>query len=540
MSKLKLLLFSLLSGLLFAFSWPAVWNNSFLIFFAFVPLLWVEQHLSYTKKRAGLAVFAHAYLSFFVFNLITTWWIYYASDWGAAMAIICNSLFMAIVFYFFHFTKEKVGKKEGYLALIIYWLAFEYLHINWELSWTWLTLGNVFANDIKWIQWYEYTGVLGGSLLILSVNLLFFKTAINQGKNNRLQYKFLIAALLLIISSFLLSYVQFSQITEGEEELEAVIVQPNIDPYNEKFGGLSPADQIYKMLDLAKQELSTTTDYLIFPETAIPEPHWEHEIEYLHITEEIRKIFKNHPKLKIVIGSSTSILYTPGQELSSTANAFKDGSGYYDNYNSALYFDHSSNTQIHHKSKLVLGVEKLPFVRSISLMKKLSINLGGTSGGLGTQESPSVFKSEGEESVIAPIICYESIYGEYVTEYSKKGATVFSIITNDGWWDDTPGYRQHLAYARLRAIENRRDIIRSANTGISAIINKKGEILDQSDWWVPAVIKGKVSSNNELTFYVRYGDYIGRTAALLALLLLLLTIVKRLNKTGQRLNPKKT
>ncbi|MFZ8281203.1 nitrilase-related carbon-nitrogen hydrolase, partial [Staphylococcus aureus] len=79
--------------------------------------------------------------------------------------------------------------------------------------------------------------------------------------------------------------------------------------------------------------------------------------------------------------------------------------------------------------------------------------------------------------IAAPIICYESIYGEYIRTYVQKKATLLSIITNDGWWGNTPGYQQHLAYAKLRAIENNRWVVRSANTGVSAIINNKGNLL---------------------------------------------------------------
>ena len=289
------------------------------------------------------------------------------------------------------------------------------------------------------------------------------------------------------------------------------------------------------MIGLAKQKLTAETEYLIFPETAIPEAHWEHEFEYLHVTDELKKLKTVSPKLKSIIGSSSSVLYTPGMELRATANKLRDGSGYYDNYNAAFQLDENNNIQIHHKSKLVLGVEKLPFIRSIPLMKKLSINLGGTSGGLGYSDHPSVFTAPSNSSKLAPIICYESIYGEYVTEYSRGGANLFAIITNDGWWDDTPGYKQHLAYASLRAIENRKWIVRSANTGISAVINSEGKILEKTNWWEDDVIRAKVKLNDTLTFYASYGDYIGRIGSLLAGLMIVLTVVRTLNKTGQRL-----
>ena len=533
MSKIKLLLLSIATGLIMAFAWPSIGDATSIIYLAFVPLLWGEFQISKRLGKTGFTVFSYAYLSFFIFNLITTYWIYQASFWGACMAVICNSLFMAITFWLFHITKKYVGQKEGYISFVIYWLAFEYLHLNWELSWTWLTLGNAFASSPKSVQWYEYTGVLGGSLVTLVANLIFFKAALEHKLKGVKLSKYLIYYFIFTVGLHMYSRFGFNNSANGEE-VEVVIVQPNIDPYNEKFT-TAPSDQIDKMINLAKEKLTPTTDYLVFPETAIPEAHWEHEFQVLYVTDELKKLREISPNLKSIIGSSASVLYTPGMELRPTANEFKDGSGHYDNYNAAFQLDENDGVQIHHKSKLVLGVEKLPFIRSIPLMKKLSINLGGTSGGLGYSEHPEVFKAPNANSVIAPIICYESIYGEYVTEYSRKGANLFAIITNDGWWGDTPGYKQHLAYASLRAIENRRSIVRSANTGISAIINEKGEILEQTEWWEDDVISAKVKLNSKITFYADYGDYIGRIASLLAVLMIALTVVRKLNKTGKRL-----
>ncbi len=536
MTKFKLPLFSLLSGLLLAFSWPAIGDLTIVIGYALFPLLMVEDKLS-TQNHSGFKVFANAYLTFFTFNLITTWWIYFASDWGAAMAIICNSLFMAIVFWLFHQTKKKVGRKEGYISLIIYWLAFEYIHLNWELSWPWLTLGNVFSNEPNLIQWYEYTGVLGGSLFILVLNLLFFKAFKEIQVKSRLNYKYLIAFVLLIAGAFSFSLISNAGEETGEE-LEIVIIQPNIDPYYDKFQGISESDQIDLMISQTRSAVTESTDLVILPETAFPQPFWEHDLDYMYGTEEFRKIIEEFPKLRVITGILSSKLYLEGDELSSTAKKLP-GEGYYDNYNAAMQLDSSEIIAIHRKSKLVLGAEKIPFIQYIPWMKKLSVGLGGTTGRYGTQEKPTIFFNQNNEQGVGPIICYESIYGEYVNQYSEMGANLYVIITNDGWWANSPGYHQHLAYARLRAIEGRRTIVRSANTGISAIINSRGEIVEQTNWWEQAVLKATVKMNNRQTFYVKYGDYIGRIAAFVSLLLILLTLVKSLNKTEQRLNLKK-
>ncbi|MFP4047906.1 MAG: nitrilase-related carbon-nitrogen hydrolase, partial [Bacteroidales bacterium] len=125
---------------------------------------------------------------------------------------------------------------------------------------------------------------------------------------------------------------------------------------------------------------------------------------------------------------------------------------------------------------------------------------------------------------------YESVFGEYVSSYVRKGADVIFILTNDGWLR-SPGYMQHLHFARLRAIETRRDIARSANTGISAFINQKGELLKTTEWWERNALKGTLNANNEQTFYVEYGDYIGRVSTFLAVFALLYLIAKVLMRS---------
>lgn len=545
MKNLRFLTLSIFSGLLFAFSWPGIGDFSFLIFFALVPLLILENEISRETVffKSNFKVFLYSYVGFFVFNLLTTWWIYKASLWGACAAIICNSLFMAVVFWLFHSTKRKVGEKPAYIGLIFYWIAFEYLHLNWELSWPWLTFGNVFANNPEWVQWYEYTGILGGSFWILSINILFFlgfrQIYFRSGKN-LLKIVYPLAALVLFFSMSLWSDGMYKNYKIQGEDKEIVIIQPNIDPYYEKFWGMSESDQIDRLIALSHKKVTENTDFVVMPETAFPMAYWEHEFEYLYGTEQVRKLINDYPQLRVIVGLSTTKLYIQGDELSETAKPFPDGKGHYDNYNSAIQIDSSKKIPIHHKSRLVLGAETVPFLKYLPFMKRLSIDLGGTSGTLGYQEYPTVFHgSTKRAATVAPIICYESIYGEYVTEYIKQGANLLFVITNDGWWGNTPGYKQHFAYSRLRAIESRRGIARSANTGISGFINQRGDVLKKSDWWVQASLLGSLKSNNEITFYAEHGDYFGRISALVAILLLLFTIVKKLNKTEQRLNQNK-
>ena len=531
MSRIKNTLLSLLSGVLLAVAWPETPGITFFIFVAFLPLLFVEHNLSKNGDNNSVAFFGQSYLAFFVFNLITTWWIYYASLPGAIMAIVFNSFFMAVIFFLFYIVKYRVGKKEGYIGLILLWIAFEYLHLNWELSWSWLTLGNAFANTPHWVQWYEYTGHLGGSLWILIGNLLLFFIVRNIiSYKQPIQHQILrtLFLLLVLVGPMYWSLQVYTNYEEDKDPVEIVVVQPNIDPYTDKFGGMAESDQINRIFELAEQKVDENTDYIVAPETSFPANYWEHEINFIYGTDRARETIKKFPQITYVGGLSTARLYTEGEEYPFTARKFGDNSpGRYDIFNAAVQIDSSQETPLHRKSKLVLGVEKLPFRKYLSFIDKFSIKLGGATGSLGFQEHPTNFVNH-DSTNIAPVICYESVYPEYVGEYINQGAELIFIITNDGWWENTAGYKHHLAYARLLAISYRRSIARSANTGISAFINQRGDVMQQTKWWVQDVIKAQLNKNDEITVYASYGDIIGRTAAVFAPLLLLLTFVRKM------------
>ena len=146
---------------------------------------------------------------------------------------------------------------------------------------------------------------------------------------------------------------------------------------------------------------------------------------------------------------------------------------------------------------------------------------------VGQDEISLLHVKAGEAEIpVGCAVCYESVFGEYYIDYIRKGARAMTIITNDAWWGDTPGYRQHLSYASLRAIETRRAIARCANTGISAIISPSGKILKPTPWWEQASIKSDIPLRDDLTFFVSHGDITGRICTFLFCLLLLALAVR--------------
>ncbi|MDR0668149.1 MAG: apolipoprotein N-acyltransferase [Prevotellaceae bacterium] len=508
MNMRRHLLLSLLSAVMLALPWYTPFSGM-LLWVAFVPLLALEHDFALRKARGCWKYYA---LTFIVWNAITTYWLSHATLAGAVGAIIGNALQMFLLFALFRWVKRKTNNATGYTFLVALWLAWEYFYFDAEISWPWLVLGNGFAKDIHLIQWYEYTGVLGGSLWVWLVNLVLFHIITARRTIYKKQRAItLTIAGLLIMAPITLSLIRFHTYRETINPCRVAILQPNIDPYHEKFNGLSGAEQLAILLSLAETATDSLTDYVIAPETAIDRVQ-ENAIEQSEAVRAIRGFVARRPQVNFITGVTSLYFYSPDEKRSVTAREIENGA--YDVFNASMQINRTDSIPVYHKSKLVLLVEKMPYPRFFSFLKSLSLDLGGYVGSYGTQEEREAFPSADGRFRIGTAICYESVYGRYYTEYIRKGANLMSIITNDGWWDDTPGYRQHLTYASLRAIETRRSIARSANTGISAIINQRGEASATTGWWERTSLSGTLNANEHITFYVRYGDYTGRAACL--------------------------
>jgi apolipoprotein N-acyltransferase len=519
MKPLQAFVLSIISGCLLAFAWPTTGITAF-IFFAYVPLLFVIE--KYNKRKWWLL-----FVCFFSFNCITTWWIYNSTVEGAIAAIIANSILMCLPIGVYCNVAKKYNFFTKGLVFISMWLLFEHVHLNWQLSWPWLTLGNVFAGAINWVQWYEYTGVAGGSFWVLLVNYLLFVAFAHWSNNKKTTYKLLGFAMLLLIIPMALSYAILSVLklpTVKQQQLAVTVVQPNIDPY-EKFGSLSATQQIEQLLQATGSIDSNQQQLIIWPETALSNAVNQTQILQQPNYAAVYNLIEKNKHTSLLTGIETYTLYG-FNKATATARKAADGS-FYDVFNAASLLQYGQMPQLYNKSKLVPGVESLPTF--LNFLAPVFEQFGGTTGGYGVNDSSTVFTLK-NGAAIAPVICYESIYGNYVASYVQKGAQLIAIITNDGWWGNTPGYHQHLAYAQLRAIETRRYIVRSANTGISAVINNKGQLLQQLNWDKQGNLKATVPLNNHITWYVQYGDYLYQLFTLLSCFVLCFLLIQRFRK----------
>jgi len=528
MPKYKIALLFLLSGVLFSISWYES-LPSITLFIAFVPfLIGYDKLIERKTKFWGLVWFTS--ITFAAWTALATWWIYNASPIGIVVAIITSSLMMLLAFIPFHFTYKILGKKIGMVSFVFFWITYELFFHYSEVQWPWLTLGNGLGNNIRMIQWYEYTGVLGGSLWILIINVLFYYLYY-QIKNKQRKQSIIIGSIvfLVLVVPIIVSNSTFNRYIEKGDLAKVLIIQPNIDPYNEKFTGMSNEKQIDIMLDLAKNNIDSTYDFVVCPETAIDDRIWEHELYTNPSILRLKSFVNEHPNSSWVTGIFSLKYYGVGDNLTPTARKYPYEEGvYYDRYNSSTQVDTSDNLPIYRKSKLVAGVEMMPYPQYMKFLEKYFVRLGTIRGSLGVQNERGVFFSKNGKFGVAPVICYESVFGEFVAGYINKGANLIFVITNDGWWGDTPGYHQHFTFSQIRAIEMRRSIARSANTGISAVINQRGEVLESIGWWKRGVIRGEIGANNEITYYARQGDYIGRLSAFLSMMILLYAISRRI------------
>ncbi len=512
MKKSNRIILAITSGIILSAGWYE-WGSGLLLLIAFIPLLVLEDDLTdQGRKKKNTRVYLFASLALLTWNIITTWWIKNASFAGLLAAVFVSTFFMAFPLMIYSVIKRRFGRTLGYILFIICWLAFEFAYNHGEISWPWLTLGNGFMFSVRFIQWYEFTGVFGGSLWVLLTNVLVYEFIRRNMLGNKFksEWKLAIPTIVVIAFPLVLSLCRFYSYKEKPALREIVVVQPNIDPYL-KFNDLPSIEQAKIQVDLATRYCTPETDYIVCPETSIINHIWIGQFDYVPELRMVKEFVNTHPGIKYITGIMCRQQYTP-KNKTSTANQIGNSNIFYDTFNSAIQYDTTSYVPVYHKSKLVIGVEKMPYPQYLKLLEKLTVRLGGTFRSEATQEEREVFTSAEDSIKIAPVICYESVYGEFVTDYIKKGANYIFVITNDGWWGDTPGYRQHNALSSLRAIETRRSVARSANTGISSFINQRGEVLMSLPYWYRGALNGKINANDTFTFYVKHGDYIGRIA----------------------------
>lgn len=514
---------ALLSALLLSPGWLGMTGFTQLI--GFVPLLWISS--SYEGgRRNWWRMFGWAALTFVLWNAMTIWWIWNATPVGPVAATLASTTLNMIAFMLFHSVSKKAHKALAYTTFVAAWISTEYWYTTGEFSWPWLVLGNGFSHDIWAVQWYEYTGVFGGSLWVLVCNLLVFEALRSRSRRRILAAA---AAVVLPPAASLCIGAAWRQPDQGTVRVS--IIQPNVDCYDKFHGDVSRQER--NLIDLIGQ-VPSDAQFILLPETAVPDYYWEPALSTTpdgsaagpFWQELADSLHTGHPDALLIAGANTLRRYEAGTQ-SRTARLNRADGSYYDIFNSAVGLDSAERIQLHHKGRLVIGVENTP-TWVFDVLKFLVIDLGGTLGQIGMGQHGTAFEHAGAK--VGPVICYEGLYGAFYGDFVRRGAQFMAIVSNDGWWGDTPGYTHLFSISRLRAVEHRRAIARAANTGKSGFISARGDVGQTLGWEERGVLTADVPLSSQTTFYTRYGDYVARIAEYVLLLSLLYYVAYRIKR----------
>lgn len=480
---------SISAGILLGMSFPPL-NLSFLSFPAFLLFFHLVRITDSYKQLAY-----YSYAGFVIWNLIGTYWLMMASLPAGIAAILANSVLMTIPLCLGKYYSEK-NASPLLIALLqaSAWVAYEFLHHHWDLSWTWLAIGNAWANFTGIIQYISITGYLGISFWVTFTAALTYQLFLHR--QHALKYVTLAAFIIFPVWSFML--LEDTNETKTDDPVEVAIIQPNHDSY-QNYGGMQNLNEVIdSLITLSSRTITTNTKLVLWPENAID-----------------GYIFKNSPTAERLADSAQSwnTNFILGTGL--YKNYPEDSVGLfrgnyqgqpYNIFNATLFVDSSGFISEYEKANLVPVVERIPFVETLAAVDVFNWVNWGRIAGFGKGDSPNMISTT---QFAAPgLICYDSVYPSWIREFVLADASFLTIITNDGWWGKTSGHLQHFAYARLRAIEFDRWIARSANNGISGIIAPNGEIIIETDYWVKKGFTGEVYNRHTKTLYARFGDWL--------------------------------
>jgi apolipoprotein N-acyltransferase len=528
---------AVLSGILLALSFPPV-PTFFFAFLGLVPLLYSINNPDI--KRPYLLI----YITFFIYHSGANWWIGswtqdsdpYLTGSSIALAFIHPVYFM-IPFAIFFMIRKKISNNIALLLFPFIWVSFEWFHNLGELSYPWLTLGNTQIYNHYWVQFIDITGVWGASLLIIFTNILLLKLLLNYksiGKSEFLKSKnlkiislgiFVIIILPIIYGYFRLKDFDEDKLYSERSVVKVGLIQPAINPWRK--WEMSVDEMIHIQMKIADSLIFSNykPDVVIWNETAIP--------RYIVAKDKYTYSFLNN-----WCDSRKTSIFTGFAELryfnskNKTATSRKDTTledSFYESYNSCLLINPNEvhSPQVYSKMRLTPMAERLPYSEYLMFMRSwFEWGVGISAWGIGTDQHNLQVKTTNDSAMLGPIICIESIYPEFVSNTTGNGAEIIVIITNDAWYDNTPGPEQHFLIAAMRAIENRRFIARCANTGVSGIISPTGKTMSRLSQYTRSGLSEPVPRLKEKSIYVLYGDWICKLSSVITILTFIYSLIK--------------
>lgn len=529
------LLLVLLSGFLMGIAFPPFPVPVF-IFFAFIPFFMVIEQREFLGSLNRFS-----YAAFFVFTLVTLYWV---GSWtkeadpflmisGMLLVFVNPALYLIPVSIYFA-AKKSFGSRAALMMFPLFWVAFEFLYGLTDLRFPWLILGNSLSHFSYFIQIADIVGAEGLTLLILYINIFLYVFFMQVREKNKAGVKYAVVAVLLFIIPVFYGIYKIQDFRPGNKSVKVGLVQPNLDPWDKWQGG-NINTLIDNYLGLSRKCVKEGAKVVIWPESALPvyflSGNYVYEVDRLRAFVDSNNVF-------LLTGMPNANFYTDKNEAPEDAKPLKSIDGMYTSYNSILLFSpHNFDVQTYEKIKLVPFGEKVPFVEELPFLGDLikwqvgisSWNVGKdtTVFNLPVNKNKTAYKIN-DELKIGGIVCIESIYPDFVAAFVQRGAQMIAVVTNDSWYGYSSGPFQHKEISVLRAVENRRSVVRAANGGISCIIDPLGRTVKDTKLFTRTYLVGNVELESGITFYTRFPLIIPLFSSFLSVFVLLYFIIKKI------------
>jgi apolipoprotein N-acyltransferase len=286
----------------------------------------------------------------------------------------------------------------------------------------------------------------------------------------------------------------------SERKIRVGLVQPDLNPWDKwETGKVHELLNLY--LNLSQQAVDNGAQLILWPETALPV--YAFGGTYSTIESKVYG-FIDKSKITLLTGMPDIRYYANKTEAPEDAKYSKQGNFYYATYNAIMLLKPGTRElQRYGKMKLVPLGERVPFVDQFGFLADVfKWGVGISSWNVGKDTTVFNTSLNGKDTLkVGGLVCYESVFPVFVSHFVQRGAEMIAVVTNDSWYGKSSGPYQHEEFAKLRAVENRRSVVRCANGGVSCIINALGETEAETELFTKTVLVGTVSLQNEETFY---------------------------------------